>query len=148
MIPASTAPSPSTKRPRLRRAEPGPTHATGLSAPGREDLGPAVGTVNRPPQAHGTPAHDGAALLAGPVLEEGARGLLRQAGGRLEHGDLQWEIDVFEGALAGLIIAEIELPSENTDFPHPNWLGREVTDDRRYYNSSLAADGRPEDPEA
>ncbi|MDR5726746.1 MAG: CYTH domain-containing protein [Terriglobia bacterium] len=53
-------------------------------------------------------------------------------------GTLVWEVDVFGGALQGLVIAEIELPHANASFERPSWLGTEVTDDRRYYNSSLA----------
>jgi adenylate cyclase len=53
-------------------------------------------------------------------------------------GDLRWEIDVFEGAHAGLVIAEIELPTADTPFERPDWLGREVTGIRSYYNADLA----------
>lgn len=53
-------------------------------------------------------------------------------------GDLAWEIDVFEGAHAGLVLAEIELPGRDTAFERPDWLGEEVTADRRYYNASMA----------
>ena len=49
-----------------------------------------------------------------------------------------WEIDVFEGANAGLVVAEIELNSVDEDFAHPPWLGAEVSDDPRYYNVYLA----------
>ena len=52
-------------------------------------------------------------------------------------GDLVWEIDVFEGANAGLVIAEVELKDQDQPIAPPNWLGTEVTDDRRYYNSNL-----------
>jgi len=48
-----------------------------------------------------------------------------------------WEVDVFEGKLAGLIIAEIELKHENEDFPLPIWVEKEVSDDPQYYNSNL-----------
>lgn len=48
-----------------------------------------------------------------------------------------WEIDVFTGVNEGLIVAEIELISEGEDFTRPSWLGQEVSDDARYYNSSL-----------
>jgi len=48
-----------------------------------------------------------------------------------------WEVDVFEGDNAGLIVAEIELPGEDTVFERPDWLGEEVSDDPRYYNVSL-----------
>lgn len=55
-----------------------------------------------------------------------------------EKGGLSYEVDVFEGANAGLLMAEIELPSEDCDFDRPDWLGEEVTGDARYYNSSLS----------
>ena len=49
-----------------------------------------------------------------------------------------YEIDVFEGANKGLIVAEIELNSENETFEKPNWLGKEVTGETKYYNSQLS----------
>ncbi len=49
-----------------------------------------------------------------------------------------WEIDRFRGANEGLIVAEIELSSEDEPFSRPAWLGAEVSDDARYYNSNLA----------
>lgn len=48
-----------------------------------------------------------------------------------------WEVDVFSGDNDGMIVAEIELPSEDTKFDKPEWLGDEVSDDPRYYNVSL-----------
>ena len=53
-------------------------------------------------------------------------------------GDLNWEIDVFDGENAGLIIAEIELDRPDRVFDRPDWLGEEVTGDRRFYNADLA----------
>lgn len=53
-------------------------------------------------------------------------------------GDLVWEIDVFQGASAGLVIAEIELEHEDQAFEKPAWLGEEITGIARYYNASLA----------
>ncbi len=50
----------------------------------------------------------------------------------------RWEIDEFLGENAGLIIAELELESESSQFPLPPWLGEEVTGDYRYSNSVLA----------
>lgn len=55
-------------------------------------------------------------------------------------GDHTWEVDVFYGANEGLILAEIELQSEEEIFALPAWIGKEVTGDRRYYNSSLTRD--------
>lgn len=49
-----------------------------------------------------------------------------------------FEVDEFYGDNEGLIVAEIELPDENAPFTNPSWLGKEVTGDRRYYNSMLA----------
>lgn len=51
--------------------------------------------------------------------------------------DFLWEIDVFHGENEGLFTAEIELDSEDTVFEIPEWVICEVTDDPRYYNSSL-----------
>lgn len=48
-----------------------------------------------------------------------------------------WEIDEFFGDNQGLIVAEIELQSEDQPFPKPDWIGEEVTGDPRYFNSSL-----------
>ncbi len=55
-----------------------------------------------------------------------------------------WEVDVFEGAHAGLVIAEIELSSEDSSFERPDWLGAEVTHDPRYYNANLATQSQAE----
>jgi adenylate cyclase len=54
------------------------------------------------------------------------------------HEGHRWEIDEFAGANAPLIVAELELSSEDEAFARPPWLGAEVTDDRRYFNSNLA----------
>jgi adenylate cyclase len=56
----------------------------------------------------------------------------------VESGGYTWEIDQFCGANKGLYIAEIELESADADFPRPEWLGAEVSNDPRYSNSSLA----------
>ena len=52
-------------------------------------------------------------------------------------GQHTWEVDVFHGANEGLIMAEIELASEDEPFEKPEWIGEEVSGDRRYYNSML-----------
>lgn len=49
-----------------------------------------------------------------------------------------WEIDIFHGANKGLIIAEIELQTEEETFSLPQWIAQEVTGDIRYYNSYLS----------
>ncbi|MBV8047620.1 MAG: CYTH domain-containing protein [Paludibacterium sp.] len=57
---------------------------------------------------------------------------------RLTHAGMIWEVDEFFGANAGLVLAEIELPSEQTPFASPDWLGGEVTADGRFTNAWLA----------
>lgn len=57
---------------------------------------------------------------------------------RVEHDDHTWEVDVFEGANEGLVLAEIELESRDQAFSIPTWVGEEVSGDPRYLNSSLA----------
>lgn len=49
-----------------------------------------------------------------------------------------WEVDCFGGRLEGLVVAEVELPDAETSPALPPFIGREVTDDARYFNSSLA----------
>ncbi|QSS96095.1 CYTH domain-containing protein [Psychroflexus sp. ALD_RP9] len=49
-----------------------------------------------------------------------------------------YEVDVFEGENKGLILAEIELSKPNETFKKPDWLGKEVTGEIKYYNSSLS----------
>jgi adenylate cyclase len=63
----------------------------------------------------------------------------------VRHGDLRWEIDDFGGSLTNLYVAEVELASESEAVTPPAFLSivREVTDDPRYKNKSLAARGLP-----
>jgi CYTH domain-containing protein len=61
-------------------------------------------------------------------------------------GHHEAEVDVYAGALAGLRVVEVEFPSAEAAaaFVPPAWFGREVTDDARWSNASLARFGRPE----
>ena len=61
----------------------------------------------------------------------------------LHYGKFLWEVDVFEGRHAGLIVAEIELESEETEFPLPPFVDMEVTNDFRYSNFSLSMSEKP-----
>jgi len=84
---------------------------------------------------YGIPVDDAAEMLdrlaAGPVLDK-TRHVVREDGAT-------WEVDVFHGDNAGLIVAEIELESADASVPQPEWLGREVTELKRYYNVSLVS---------
>ena len=53
------------------------------------------------------------------------------------HEGMVWEVDEFFGENQGLVVAEIELESENQVFAKPEWVGVEVTDDARYFNANL-----------
>ena len=55
----------------------------------------------------------------------------------VEDGGMVWEIDEFAGDNQGLIVAEVELDSEDQPFHKPDWIGKEVTGDPRYFNSNL-----------
>lgn len=79
------------------------------------------------------PVADAEALLE---LRTGA--VIEKVRYELDCGKLTWEIDVFAGEHAGLVIAEIELDHEGQAFERPAWLGEEVTADDRYSNASLA----------
>ena len=69
-------------------------------------------------------------LCSGPLVEKYRHEIVA--------GPHVWEIDEFLGDNAGLIVAEIELGSEDESFERPEWLGAEVTEDERYYNFNLA----------
>ncbi|WP_448699041.1 CYTH domain-containing protein [Mucilaginibacter sp. AW1-3] len=57
---------------------------------------------------------------------------------RIAHAGKIWEVDVFSGDNEGLVTAEIELTSETETFEIPDWIGKDVTDDKRYFNSNLS----------
>lgn len=98
---------------------------------------PQLGPV-RSEFEYSIPAGDAHALIAARtgLLIEKRRHIVQL-------GDARFEIDVFEGAHAGLVIAEIELPDASAAFERPAWLGEEVTGDPRYYNAHPATGGVP-----
>lgn len=79
------------------------------------------------------PAEDAERMLGmceGPVIEK-VRWIVPYAGKR-------WEVDEFGGALKGLTLAEIELESVDEEFSKPDFIGKEVSSDPRYFNSNLS----------
>lgn len=76
-------------------------------------------------------------------LTEGRR--VQKARGRVRVGDATVEVDEYGGALDGLVVAEVEFDDVQAarSFQAPSWFVREVTDDPRYSNRSLASDGMP-----
>ena len=87
----------------------------------------------RPEFEYPLPIADARALLAMCPTALTKRRYRAAAGGALT-----WEIDVFEGRHVGLVVAEIELPTPDTLFERPAWLGTEVTDDPSYSNAAIA----------
>ena len=79
------------------------------------------------------PPGDAAAMLEGLCGGQ----VLEKVRYRVRHGDHLWEVDCFEGANAGLVVAEVELAAEDEPFERPPWVGEEVTHLRRYYNAAL-----------
>lgn len=70
-------------------------------------------------------------LLCEPSIIDKTRFLIK-------NNHLTFEVDEFNGANEGLVLAEIELDTEDQAFDKPNWLGKEVTGDIKYYNSYIS----------
>ncbi len=82
-----------------------------------------------------------------PIPADDARQMLRLCSGIISktryivpNTGLIWEVDAFHGRNQGLVVAELELPSEDATFDLPRFVGREVTGQPQYYNSNLATD--------
>jgi adenylate cyclase len=96
--------------------------------------GPAL---SRAEFEYSIPFDDALAMLdlrIGRIIDK-TRYLVAAQGGRT------WEVDVFAGVHEGLILAEIELGSADEEVALPDWIGEEVTGNRRYGNLALAQDG-------
>ena len=95
--------------------------------------GPSAG-IGRSEYEYEIPVADGEAMLrelsATPLVEKTRYGV--------RCGEHLWDLDVFEGANAGLVMAEVELSREDETFVLPAWAGEEVSGDPRYYNANLA----------
>lgn len=79
------------------------------------------------------PTPDAEAMLSGFSV----RPPIKKTRYLVPHQSHLWEVDVFEGANAGLLIAEVELQSINESIQLPDWVGPEVTDDGRFFNAYL-----------
>ncbi len=108
-------------------------------AGGRLTIKGRVSGLSRDEFEYDIPLEDARALIA---LRHGR--LLAKRRHDVMHDGRLWEVDVFEGEFSGLVIAECELEREDEAVIRPDWLGREVTADPRYYNAALAAEGMPE----
>lgn len=94
----------------------------------------AITGITRPEFEYEIPLSDAVELLErfaeGPIIEK-----IRYV---VEYEGFKWEIDEFGGENQGLIVAEIELSSEEEYFEKPSWIGEEVTNDLRYLNTNLS----------
>jgi len=79
------------------------------------------------------PFADASKLLDELCLEP----LIEKTRFKVQHAGLLWEIDEFAGDNVGLVVAEVELESEDQAIDLPAWIDREVSDDPRYFNSNL-----------
>ena len=96
--------------------------------------GPTEG-IRREEFEYPLPPDDARAMLA-RLCESG---IIEKVRYRIEFAGWSWEVDEFLGKNAGLVVAEIELPSEDADPDLPSWVGQEISDDPRFFNSSLSA---------
>ena len=95
--------------------------------------GSSNGSISRKEYEYEIPIEEGKA-----ILNEFAENGTQKIRYRIPNGNFTWEVDEFLGDNKGLIVAEIELTSEDDEFEIPNWITQEVSDDHRYANSSLA----------
>ena len=95
--------------------------------------GPTIGT-SRAEFEYKIPVEDAQELLE--TLCD--RPLIEKTRYKINIGDLIWEVDEFWGENQGLILAEVELETEDQSIDIPPWIGKEVTSDPRYYNVNLA----------
>ncbi len=91
--------------------------------------------IARPEFEYEIPQEDAAQLLDGLCLQP----LIEKRRYLVDYQGLRWEVDEFLGDNAGLVVAEIELDHADQAVVLPTWVGREVSDDPRYFNSSLIA---------
>lgn len=94
----------------------------------------ALDGIHRLEYEYEVPLDDAREMLEKVAL----RPLIDKTRHHVKRGAHLWEIDEFYGENAGLVVAEIELASADESFERPEWLGEEVSDDQRYYNSNLS----------
>jgi adenylate cyclase len=89
--------------------------------------------ISRGEWEYAIPLNDAEQLLLGLCEKP----LIEKKRTRIPYVGFVWEVDEFFGDNAGLVVAEIELQSETQEFAKPDWLGAEVSHDRRYANANL-----------
>jgi len=92
-----------------------------------------ISNVSRPEYEYEIPENEARELLLLAISEPVEKTRYEV----FDEGNL-WEVDVFSGKNSGLVMAEIEMESEDYEFRKPEWILEEVTHDNRYYNSYLS----------
>lgn len=90
-------------------------------------------TISHPEFEYEIPAGDARELIG-----KYAAATVEKVRVRITEGSHTWEVDEFHGENEGLLMAEIELEQPDERFEIPSWIGKEVTGDKRYYNSWLS----------
>jgi CYTH domain-containing protein len=90
-------------------------------------------TISRPEFEYEIPVDDAYEMLKLAISEP-----VEKTRHKVQYEGFIWEVDVFSGKNKGLVMAEIELKSENQNFKRPDWLLEEVSGDERFYNSYLS----------
>jgi len=90
-------------------------------------------TFSHPEYEYSIPADD-----AGELIQKYTATRVEKVRIRVPAGNHVWEVDEFHGENEGLLMAEIELETPEDVFEMPEWLGEEVTGDKRYYNAYLS----------
>jgi adenylate cyclase len=94
----------------------------------------ALPKMTRPEYEYAIPLNE-----AEELLELCHKPLIKKVRYSADYEGFSWDVDVFEEENAGLVVAEIELSSEEDVVPLPKWVGQEVTGDARYLNANLIA---------
>lgn len=93
----------------------------------------AAQSLSRDEYEYAIPATDANEMLDNLCLKP----LIEKYRYRVPYAGMVWEVDEFLRENSGLIVAEIEIPAEDHPFCIPDWIGKEVTNDRKYFNSCL-----------
>jgi adenylate cyclase len=97
--------------------------------------------ISRAEYEYSIPAEDAQEMLDNLCISEasreGYRPIIEKTRYKIDFAGLIWEVDEFAGENQGLIVAEVELTDEHQVIELPDWIGKEVSDDPRYFNANL-----------
>jgi len=100
----------------------------------------ATADISRAEFEYGIPVDEAESILAHLITGN----VIEKTRYTIAYADRSWEVDVFHGPNEGLVLAELEIDSEADVVALPPWVGEEVSNDPRYFNTHLAAHPYPE----